>query len=148
MNLETGVAAGYGGLRNEHLRCAAQHWDETDFSVLEDFCLKYLNGRLPPWFYKVWESQSTVPLFKLADKNPSQVRPVGIKNSFIRTLHKEVVHDNRSALRDYLEPQQLALAPGGAAKLVHTVRMTMEENPNFVLSLIHISEPTRRRGIG
>ena len=132
LNLDSGVAAGFGGLRNEHLRCAAQHWDENDISVLEDFCLKYLNGSLPPWFYKVWESQSTVPLFKRADQNPNQIRPVGIKSSFVRVLHKEVVKDNRGALRDYLEPQQLALAPGGAAKLVHCVRMTLEENPNFV----------------
>ena len=132
LNLESGVAAGFGGLRNEHLRCAAQHWDDNDFCVMEEFSIKYLNGNLPPWFYKVWGSVSTVPLFKSSDQDPSQVRPVGIKNSFVRTLHKEVVKDNRPALREYLEPQQLALAPGGAAKLVHTVRMTLEENQDFV----------------
>ena len=132
LNLEPGVAAGFGGLRNEHLRCAAQHWDENQINLLEDFSLKYLNGLLPPWFYKIWGSVSTVPMFKSSEKDPNKIRPVGIQNSFIRILHKEVVKNNRGALRDYLEPQQLALAPGGAAKLVHTVRMTLEENPDFV----------------
>ena len=118
LNLETGVAAGFGGLRTEHLRCVAQQWDENHLSVFEDFCLKKLNRILPPWF-KVWEYQSTVSLFKLTDQNPNQIRPVGIKNSIVRVLHKEVVKDNRGALGDYLKPQQLVLAPGGAAKLVH-----------------------------
>ena len=76
---------------------------------------------------------STDPLFKSAEQDPSLIRPVGIKSSFVRTLHKRVVTDNRGALREYLEPQQLALAPGGAAKLVHTVRMMLEANPDHVV---------------
>ena len=55
-----------------------------------------------------------------------------MKSSFVRTLHKRVVTDNRGALREYLEPQQLALAPGGAAKLVHTVRIMLVTNPGFI----------------
>ena len=74
----------------------------------------------------------TVPLFKSAEQDPSLIRPVGMKSSFVRTLHKQVVINNRGVLREYLEPQQLALAPGGAAKLVHTVRMTLEANPDFI----------------
>ena len=130
--MEPGVAAGFGCLRNEHLRCAAQNWEDNEFAHLEEFSLKYLNGDLPPWVYKVLGSVSTVPLFKSAEQDPSMIRPVGIKSTFVRVLHKRVVTDNLAALCLYLEPQQLALAPGGAAKLAHTVLMTLEANLDFV----------------
>ena len=77
-NLEPGVSGGFGGLRNEHLRCAAENWDNIEMYRLEDFSLRYLNGELPPWFYKVWGSVSTVPLFKSDEQDPSQICSVGI----------------------------------------------------------------------
>ena len=37
-----------------------------------------------------------------------------------------------------MEPQQLAMSPAGAAKLVHTVRMMMELNPDLVAVKIDV----------
>ena len=59
LNLQPGVSAGFGALRHEHLRCAAQHWEEGEEEQLEQFSLAYLNGKLPPWLYKVWGSVSS-----------------------------------------------------------------------------------------
>ena len=127
LELATGVSPGFGGLRNEHLRCFAEVGEQEDINLLESFSLKYLNGELPPWFSKVWNSVSTVPLYKPDDS----VRPVGIKPSFIRDLHKGVVRGNREVLTEFLEPQQLALSQAGGAKLVHSVRMMLEQKREY-----------------
>ena len=132
LNLQPGVSSGFGALRHEHLRCAAQHWEEREEDTLEQFALAYLNGKLPPWVYKIWGSVSSVPLFKTIEQSPSEIRPVGIKASLVRVLHRRVVQANKGVLRDYLEPCQVALMPGGAAVLAHTVRMALEQNPEFV----------------
>ena len=60
LNLEPGISGGFGGMRNEYLRCAAQNCEDDEASNMEDFGLKHLNGEFPPWFYKVWNSVSTV----------------------------------------------------------------------------------------
>ena len=80
----------------------------------------------------MWGSVTSVPLFKTAEQDPSVLRPVGIKSSFLPVLHRQVVRANTGALRDYLEPCQVALMPGGGAVLVHTVRMMLELRPDFV----------------
>ena len=101
--------------------------------MLESFGLQYINSQLPPWLYRVINSACTVALFKSSDQDPTKLRPVGVKSSFIRLLHKEVITSNKMALRDYLEPQQLALAPAGGDKLVHAVRMMSELHPDWLL---------------
>ena len=115
--LDSGLAPGFGGLRNEHLRCLAEVWEEDKMECLETFSLRYLNGELPPWFFKVWGSVSTFPLFKNLLRDA--LRPVGVKSSLIRSLHKQVVVQNRGALTEFLEPEQLALSKAGGSKLVH-----------------------------
>ena len=127
LGLATGVSPGFGGLRNEHLRCFAETGEEDDLKAMESFSLKYLNGEFPPWFSKVWNSVSTVPLYK----PDGTLRPVGIKPSLIRDLHKAVIRGNRGVLTDFLEPQQMALSQAGGAKLVHSVRMMLEHRRDF-----------------
>ena len=124
--LDPGVSPGFGGLRNEHLRCLAEMWEQQDMALLDSFGLRYLNGDLPPFFYNVWGSVSTTPLFKNGDRDT--IRPLGIKSSLIRDLHKQVVAKNKGPLNDHLEPQQLALSKAGGCKLVHQVRMLSEKS--------------------
>ena len=80
LKLPPGVSAGFGALRHEHLRCAAQHWEEGEEEELEQFALAYLNGKLPPWVFKVWGSVSSVPLYKTVEMDPSEIRPVGSRH--------------------------------------------------------------------
>ena len=47
LELQTGVSPGFGGLRNEHLRCFAETAEEEDMNFLETFSLKYSNGEFP-----------------------------------------------------------------------------------------------------
>ena len=134
LDLVPGVSSGFGALRNEHLRCAGQNWDARDLHWFEEFGLKYLNVRFSTqnaWFYKVWSSVLTLPLFKSAARIPSIVRPVGIKSSGSRFFHREVMTANKGVFRAYLEPQQQALSPGGASRIVHTVRMMSEAHPEW-----------------
>ena len=131
IGLDIGVAPGFGGLRNEHLKCLGEVWDDRKVGCLETFSLRYVNGDLSPWFYKVWGSVSTFPLFKNSLRDT--LRPVGVKSSLVRTIHKRVVKKDRGPLTEFLEPEQLALSQAGGAKLVHQVRMLSEMNPDMVV---------------
>ena len=95
--------------------------------LMEKFFLRYLNAEWEgnEWFYTVWGSVTTVPLFKNEDRDT--LRPVGIKASLVRGLHSRVVQGNRQHLDDYLRPEQLALSSAGGFVLVHGVRMNVEE---------------------
>ena len=99
--------------------------------LLEQFGLRYLTGQLPPWWYKVWLSLTTVALYKNVDQEA--VRPVGIEPCLARSLHKLVTRENRSVLVKYFEPQQVVVSLAGGAKLIHSIRMLSEANPDFIV---------------
>ena len=131
LGLEPGKSGGFGGMRNEYLRCAAQNWDERELGQFEEFGLLYLNVHLLPWFYRVANSVSTVALFKTAAQDKTLLRPVGVKSSWVRSLHGQVIKSNRGALREHCEPEQLCFTPGCGAKIVHIVRMMTEAHPDW-----------------
>ena len=125
------VAPGSGGLRNEFLvavaECVAQERggvDETKAEVLPNFGLLYLHGALPPWFYKVWLTVQTVPLYK--DAEQSGIRPVGMRNPLLKALHSEVLVSVAAEAKAVLEPIQLGLAKHCSEKLVFAVRSLLE----------------------
>ncbi len=99
--------------------------------TLKEFGIRYLNGDLPPWWYRVWLSLTSVALYKTIEQ--TSVRPLGIRPCLSRVFHRLADRQNRQAMRDYLEPQQVALSPGGAAKLVHQIRMGSEANRGFMV---------------
>ena len=107
------------------------NWEERELAQFEEFGLLYINVHLPPWFYKVASSVSTVAVFKSAARDTALLRPVGVKSSWVRLLHGEVMTSNRGALREHLEPEQLCFTPGCGAKLVHIVRMITEAHPDW-----------------
>ena len=132
LGLERGVSPGPGGLRNKQIIVLAEVWNHEEMGRLKEFGLLYLNGSLPPWFYRVWGTVTTVPLYKTRNREEDKLRPVGVAPSMVRVLDKFAASQNRQVLQDYLEPQQLALSPAGGHKLVHIVRMAMEAHPDWV----------------
>ena len=132
--LKKGVAPGTGQLRPEFLVTLAEVWEEgcSSWDMVDNFAMRHVAGTLPPWYYLVCMTVETVPLFKTAIQNLSLVRPMGIKNPFMKTFHREVIKQNKSELVNYLEPCQLGMSVAGGAKLVHSVRMLLEENRYFV----------------
>ena len=131
LDLNPGVSPGTGGMRPEYLTCLAEVWREDQMNLLEQFGMRYLSGNLPPWWYKVWLSLTTVALYKTSEQKT--VRPVGIEPCLARTLHKIVNRQNQQALVKYFEPQQVVVSVAGGAKLVNCVRMLSEANPSFVV---------------
>ena len=127
--LEKGVSPGTGGLRPEFLTTLAEVMNDDSMNLLESFAMRYVKGELPGWFYVVFPSCQTVPLYK---NDQHQLRPLGIKNPLVRSIHKEVIKYNKPELVRFLEPQQLALSTAGASKLVNSVRLMLEANPDFV----------------
>ena len=69
IGLEGGMSPGTGGLRPEYLTCLAEVWSQEDMAKLEEFGMRYLNGQLPTWWYRVWLTVTTVPLHKTIAKN-------------------------------------------------------------------------------
>ena len=65
LELEMGKSPGTGGMRPEYLKVLAEEMTNEQFHLLESFGMKYLCGNLPPWFYEVWLTVMTVPLFKV-----------------------------------------------------------------------------------
>ena len=132
LGLERGPSSGPGGLRNEHLISLAEVWGEGEVERLQEFGLLYLNSSLPPWFYRVWGTVTTVPLHKTNQREEDKLRPVGVAPSMVRLLDKFAATQNRQVLQQHLEPQQLALSPAGGHKLVHIVRMVLEEHRDWI----------------
>ena len=131
LGLEGGVSPGTGGMRPEYLTCLAEVWEAEPMGRLEEFGMRYLTGDLPMWWYKVWSTVATVPLYKTSTQNT--VRPVGIMPSLKRQFRKMVTRSSKAALVSYFEPQQIVFSEAGAAKLVSSMRKLVEANPQFVL---------------
>ena len=74
----------------------------------------------------------TVGMFKTAGQDPALVRPIGMRNPYIKSIHKEVMRQNKGVLTEFLEPEQLGMSVAGGAKLVHCTRMMLEENRDFI----------------
>ena len=131
--LKGGVAPCTGQLRPEFLVTLAEVWEEgsDSWDMVSSFAMRHVKGEFPAWYYKVCMSVETVGMFKTAAQDPSLLRPIGMKNPFIKNLHKEVMRQNKSVLTKFLEPTQLGMSVAGEAKLVHTVRMMLEENKDF-----------------
>ena len=51
-------------MRPEFLRVLGDYMEEEDMVLLEEFGMSYLQGDLPKWFYPLWLSAQTVPIFK------------------------------------------------------------------------------------
>ena len=134
LTLKGGVAPGTGQLRPEFLVTLAEVWEDGSnvWDMMNNFALRHVQGKFPPWYFKACMTVETVGMYKTVNQDPSQVRPVGMRNPWIKTIHKEVVTQNKQILTDFLEPQQLGMSKSGGAKLVHCVRMVMEQNPKFI----------------
>ena len=103
--LEPGTSPGSGGMRPEYLVALGERMEDEEVEVLERFGMAYVSGDLPAWFYRLWLSLQTVPLYKTAQQ--VDVRPLGVRHSLMRVFHREVVTQNKQEVREFLEPQQL-----------------------------------------
>ena len=88
--------------------------------------IESLVGELPPWFHRVMGAIVSVALYKTEDKDASKVRPIGALHPLERFLKHQVVSHHKSAISEYLDPQQLGCSRASAHKLVHVIRMAVE----------------------
>ena len=58
---------------------SANHMEEEQMALLQDFGKKYLDGDQPAWYFRVMESVMTVPAFKTNERNT--LRPLGGETS-------------------------------------------------------------------
>ena len=103
--LEPSTSPGSGGCRPEFLTALGDAMETEEIAILEEFGLAYLAGEMPAWFYQLWLSLSTVPLYK--DDDLIDVRPLGVRHPLIRVFHREVARQSKEEVREVLEPQQL-----------------------------------------
>ena len=69
---------------------------------------------------------------------PVQARPIGVSDSLRRVFHKQAMTANKLPMAEYLNPLQMVLEEGAAAKLVHMTRISFERDPRFII----ISRPS------
>ena len=131
LKLRKGASPGTGGLRPEFLVSCGKEFSEAQMLDLENFAMRHGNGELPGWWYSVWPSVQTVALYK--DEEQDKIRPLGIRNPLIKAIHQEVINGSKEKLVNFLEPQQLGMSQGEAAKLVHAVRMLAESRNDFIV---------------
>ena len=62
----------------EYLVALGERMEDREIELLETFALAYTAGSLHDWFYRLWLSLSTVPIYKTAEQQ--DVRPVGIRH--------------------------------------------------------------------
>ena len=74
--------------------------------LLEAWAQRFLQGELPPWFYVVWLSIQTVPLFKNARRDT--IRPIGMQNPLFKLINRLMIRENEPELVEFLEPQPAA----------------------------------------
>ena len=128
--LNPGTAAGAGGIKNEYLIALGEKMKEHELKLFEEFALAYSAGKLPHWFYKVFQSLQTVAPFK--DNGKEAVRPLGLKNSMVKMFNKEVVSQSKPEIRDFLEPVQLGISIAGPALLTRSVSGIMEAFQDYI----------------
>ena len=128
--LQPGSSPGCGGMRPEFLRVLGDYMEEEDMVILEEFGMSYLQGDLPKWFYPLWLSVQTVPIFKNSGR--CAVRPLGLRTPLLKVFHKQVVSQNLPEVKAYLEPVQLGMSRGGAQKLVFSIRALLNARPDFI----------------
>ena len=75
-----GSAPDCGEKRPEFLRVLGEDMEEEDMVILEEFGMAYLQGDLRKWFYPVWLTVQTVPIFKTSGR--CAVRPLGLRIPF------------------------------------------------------------------
>lgn len=81
LSLEPGTSPGCGGCRPEYLKALGERMEQQEVELLEQFFLAYTAGELPPWFYSLWLSLQTVPLFKDNKKWMSDHSELGTASS-------------------------------------------------------------------
>ena len=128
--LMPGSSPGCGGMRPEYLRVIGDHMEEEDMMLLEEFGMSYLQGDLPKWFYPLWLTVQTVPIFKNSGR--CAVRPLGLRTPLLKVFHKQVVSQNLPEVKAYLEPVQLGMSRAGAQKLVFSIRSLLNARPDFI----------------
>ena len=128
--LSPGSAPGCGGMRPEHLQVVGHKLEEEDMRKLEEFGLSYLRGELPNWFYSVWLTVQTVPIFKTAEQ--TSARPLGLRTPLLKEFHRSVVNQSKEEVRTFLEPQQLGMSVAGAQKFVISVRSLLNHRRDFI----------------
>ena len=104
--------------------------EDEEIKMMEELGLEYLSGSLPSWFYQVWLTMQTVAPYK--DEDHEAVRPLGLRNSLIKVFHKEPMVQNKTELREFLEPVQLGLSKAGAALLTRSVSGILHSFRNFI----------------
>ena len=130
LSLNPGTAAGSGGLRNEYLVAMGERMEDQELNLLEEFGLAYSACELPSWFYRVWQTLQTVAPYK--DIDQEFVRPLGLKNSLIKTFNKEVMSQSKPEVREFLEPVQLGISVAGAALLTRSVSGVLDAFHDYI----------------
>ena len=117
LSLDPASAVGPGGYRNTFLTSLALGESNEGVLAHEYFANRFLNGKCPPWYYRMKAAIRIACLTDLFDEH-GNVRPVGITCCEKRSWTSALVAAKKIELAQFLCPWQTAVGVSGGCHLV------------------------------
>ena len=119
IRLDEASAVGPGGYRNSYLRALALALEDKGLAAHRYFANLFLNGALPPWFYKLKVAVRVACLANSGDASENRkVRPIALTCCQKRAWTSALMRQKSASLAKLLQPHQVAVGIKGGAHLV------------------------------
>ena len=145
MSLKSQVSPGLSGFRSEHLQAIlfsehskADRLAKSAFDELHSLSNDIVQGRLPWYFYQIWNGSSLTALNKkdTADLEINEImdcrqicKGEAIKKVITKALYKPYMNKIKAGC----EPSQFTLGTnGGGSQLIVAITLLLEANPDWV----------------
>jgi len=152
MQLKSQVSPGFPGFRYEHLQAIlfsehskADRLTKSAFDEQHSLSNDIVQGRLPWYFYQVWNGSSLTALNKkdAADLEINEImdcHPIckseAIKKVITKALHKPYMNKIKAGC----EPSQFSVGTnGGGSQLIMAITLLLEANPDWLIIALDIS---------
>ena len=152
MSLKSQVSPGLSGIRYEHLQAIlfsehskADRLAKSAFDELHSLSNDIVQGRLPWYFYQIWNGSSLTALNKkdAADLETNEImdcRPICKGEAIKKVITKALYKPYMNKIKAGCEPSQFSVGTnGGGSQLIMAITLLLEANPDWVIIALDIS---------
>jgi len=152
MQLKSQVSPGLSCFHYEHLQAIlfsehskADRLAKSAFVELHSLSNDIVQGRLPWYFYQIWNGLSISALNKqdTADIEVNETmdcRPICKGEAIKKVITKALYKPNMNKIQAGCEPNQFAVGTnGGGSQLIMAITLLLEANPDWVIIALDIS---------
>jgi len=152
MQLKSHVSPGLTGFRYEHLQAIlfsdkskADRLAQSAFDELHSLSNDIVQGRLPWYFYQIWNGSSLTVLNKkdVPDLETNEImdcRPICKGEEMKKVITKALYKPLMNKIKAGCEPSQFSVGTsGGGSQLIMAITLLLEANPDWVIIALDIS---------